>query len=156
MNDCARQFCLLLQFLSAPAEEQIAFCGALIPEAVYDSARRPVENDDRRINLLQAEGQENSLLLLAAQFEEYLAIFFGADENILPEDETILAELNSLLDLMVFYRGNTPSFNRFWGKDALRNGAEWQLVRRLARKALGKLGWPNTLPDATYEEVIHG
>ena len=154
MDPCARQVCYLLQFLSASAEEQIAFAGALLPV----NAREMVEaaaNDDTRYERYWSERQGNPLLLLSKQFDDYFPIFSGLDENTLPPDETVLQEIASLLDLMVFYQGNSGAFNRFWGADSLRESNEWKLVRRLSQLALAKLGWPAVVPETTFEALLY-
>jgi hypothetical protein len=156
MDPCARQVCYLLQFLSASAEEQIAFAGALLPVNAGQMADAADADDDARYELYWSERQGNPLMLLDRQLEEYLAIFSGLEENTLPPDETLLEEIATLLNLMVFFQGNSGAFNRFWGAEALRDSKEWKLVRRLSQMALAKLGWPATIPETTFEVLLYG
>jgi hypothetical protein len=155
MDECARRLCFLLQFLAASAEEQVAFSGDLLPGDAYVLAGAGAD-DDRRYELYWAERRGNPLSLLYGQFQEYAAVFSGLPDNTLPEDDTILEEILSLLNLMLFFRGNSGAFNRFWGAGSLREGKEWLLVRRLSRMALLKLGWPAALPETTFEEILYG
>jgi hypothetical protein len=57
---------------------------------------------------------------------------------------------------MIWFEGNNQAYNRFWGKDALRDSREWQVVRRLARLSLIKLDWPVTLPATTFGDLLYG
>jgi len=156
MDPCARQVCYLLQFLSASAEEQIAFAGALLPVNAGDMTLAATADDNARYELYWTEREGNPLQLLQSQLEEYLPIFSGLEENTLPPDETILAEIATLLNLMVFFQGNSGAFNRFWGADSLRQSKEWKLMRRLSQLALAKLGWPAVVPETTFEAVLYG
>jgi hypothetical protein len=61
-----------------------------------------------------------------------------------------------LLELMIWFEGNNQAYNRLWGKDALRDSREWQLVRRLARLSLIKLDWPVTFPATTFGDLLYG
>ena len=156
MDPCAKQVCYLLQFLSASAEEQIAFSGAFLPGTAGEMSVAAAPDDNARYELYWTERQGNPLLLLYRQLEEYLPIFSGLDENTLPSDETILEEIAALLNLMVFFQGNSGAFNQFWGADALRQSKEWKLMRRLSQLALAKLGWPAVVPEKTFEAVLYG
>jgi hypothetical protein len=154
MDPCARQVCYLLQFLAAPAEEQIAFSGALLPVKAGDMT--VAADDNTRYEHYWTEREGNPLQLLHRQLAEYLPIFSGLEENTLSPDETILEDIATLLNLMVFFQGNNGAFNRFWGADALRESKEWKLMRRLSQTALAKLGWPATVPETTFDGVLHG
>lgn len=153
MDPCARQVCFLLRFLAAPAEEQVAFAGDLLPA---DAAGGAGADDERRYERYWAERGGDPLSLLHRQLWEYLPVFSGLPENTLPPDETILEELLCVLNLMHFFRGPGEGFQRFWTADALRDGPEWRVVRRLSRLALAQLGWPGSLPETTFEAVLYG
>lgn len=155
MDPCARQLRFLLQFLAASAEGQVAFSGDLLPGDACELADAGAD-DDRRYELCWAERRGNPLSLLSGQFQEYASVFSGLPDNTLPEDETILEEILSLLNLMRFFRGNSGAFNRFGGAGSLREGKEWRLIRRLSRMVLLKLGWPTALPETTFEEILYG
>ena len=156
MDLCARQVCYLLQFLSASAEEQIAFSGAFLPVNAEDLTVTAAADDNARYDLYWSEREGNPLLLLYRQLEEYLPVFSGLDENTLPQDETILGEIATLLNLMVYFQGNSGAYNRFWSAEALRESKEWKLVRRLSQLAIAKLGWPAVVPETTFEVLLHG
>ena len=95
-------------------------------------------------------------MLLNRQFQEYLAVFDGLEENTLSQNETILGEIEALLKMMVHYQAKSRAYNRFWSAEALRESKEWKLVRRLSRMALEKLGWPAVIPDTTFEGLLYG
>jgi hypothetical protein len=155
MDTVETKVCFLLQFLSASAEEQVAFCGDLLPENADDLLKLATVDDNWRYKLYWMEQQGNPLLLLHQQFDEYLAVFRNSPAYPLPEDETILQEILSLLHLMLFVQGNTPAINHFWGRNSLHERVEWQLVRRVSRSALEKFGWALSLPATTLEELLH-
>lgn len=156
MDPCARQVCYLLQFLSASAEEQIAFTGSLLPVSAGELSDAAAADDNARYELYWTEQQGHPLTLLLRQLELYFPMFFNLDENTLPPEETILQELTALLNLMVFSQGNTGTYNRFWDSNSLRQATEWKLMRRLSQTALTKLGWPAGLPETTFAGVLHG
>jgi hypothetical protein len=156
MDPCARQVCYLLQFLSASAEEQIAISGALLPVNASDLTGTAAADDNTSYELYWTERQGTPLTLLLRQLELYFPMFFNLDENTLPPDETILEEIMGLLNLMVFFQGNTGAYNRFWSADSLRHAKEWKLMRRLSQMALAKLGWPVAVPEITFAAVLHG
>jgi hypothetical protein len=156
VDPCARQVCYLLQFLSAPAEEQIAFSGVLLPVNTSQMLDDAPVDDDARYELYWSERQGNPLMLLSRQLQDYVAIFDGLDENTLPQDETLLGEIEALLKLMVYSQALSRAFNRFWSAEALRESKEWKLVRRLSQMALEKLGWPKVIPDTTFEVLLYG
>ena len=158
MDPCARILCSLLQFLAAPAEEQIAFCGDRLPERAGDMILLPdaPEDDDRRYAINRVAQEGNALIMLVGQFGDYWPIVSHLPENTLDQDDTIMNEILCLLELMVWFKGNDQAYNRFWGKDALRDSREWTLVRRLARQSLTQLGWPVTLPVMTFADLLYG
>jgi hypothetical protein len=154
MNPCASEIFFILQFLSNGTEEQIRYCDSFLPENAYDSLLLPAQ-DEQEYELYWLEKQGSPLSQIYRQLCEYLPIFSNLPENTLAQDDTILKELECLLNLMVFYKGNQGTLNRFWAAKSLREDMEWRLVRRLSAMALEKLGGSAGIPTVSFEEMIY-
>jgi hypothetical protein len=53
---------------------------------------------------------------------------------------------------MFFLRGKIS--NHFWSANSLRKAVEWLLVRRLARLALERIGWPLAMPEKPFMDLL--
>ncbi len=74
---------------------------------------------------------------LAIEFDQWYQVMKRRHSLFTAKARKLLEDLNRKLDEM-----SGPENSRFWLEETLRTDAAWEVIRDLARHALGAIGWP--------------
>lgn len=137
-----------------------------------DNVRLAVMSVSSREGILERAKESLQLLACSAESQILLLPSFvrAADELVLDFDhwrdvliencgsELTAEQIASLaaIDALFsrFSRGGSDYKPEFWTDEALRNSQDWEVVRREARQALARFGWPAAIPPSHADQYV--
>jgi hypothetical protein len=155
MDPNVEHFHHLLQFLSLEPEDQIRFCAAALPDDASEWLPTTSDSDEKRYERFWTAQMGTPFDRCYLEYCECKRMFTSRDDYALPQDNTVLEQIQSVMGAMTSHKENKNGYNCFWGKNQLRNRKEWNELRKLARKALRALNVESRVPEEPFEHLLY-
>jgi hypothetical protein len=136
MRDCIDIVKAMVQLFSLDEKLQVSYASE-IPDQGYGT--------DFAWNLPHSPLRE-----VAINFDDYIP---WLDENLGNNDDEALQFAKQLSELFGLMQRASDSID-FWSKQAIRERAIWNVIRRTAGSLLDVMGWSREIPAFSFEQLV--
>lgn len=134
--------------------ETRSFCAAELPDDASELLATPSDSDTKRYDLWVMAQLGNPFNRCYHEYCDFKRMFTNLDDNPLPEGDSVLEEIESKMEAMVYYQENKGGYNYYWEKNQLRDSEEWNELRE-SRKALRALNVESRIPEEPFEQLLY-